>query len=98
MRSKVTKATDITLEVRKQVIERDGGLCIFCGSPAVDIMHYISKGRLGLGVKENIACGCRSCHTRLDHSGERKEMLEKFKEKLDKFYPEFTDEERKYKK
>lgn len=96
--NKTTKACAISKEVRQQVIERDNGLCIFCQREAVDIMHYISRGRLGLGIKENLACGCRQCHNMLDHSGARLLMLKLFKEKLDILYPEFTDEERKYKK
>lgn len=93
-----TKACSISKKIRQEVIERDGGLCIFCGSQAVDIMHYIGRGRLGLGIKENLACGCRQCHTMLDHSGNRLLMLERFREKLDGLYPNFKDEDRIYRK
>ena len=96
--NKSTKACAISKEVRQQVIDRDNGLCIFCQREAVDIMHYISRGRLGLGIKENLACGCRSCHTMLDHSEHRNEMLMIFKKKLNRMYPMFTDERRVYKK
>ena len=96
--NKSTKACAISKEVRQQVIERDNGLCIFCGSQAVDIMHYISRGRLGLGIKENLACGCRSCHTMLDHSGDRALMLIRFKNYLNLHYYQFSDERRVYKK
>ncbi len=78
------------------VYERDRGLCIFCGKVAVDIMHYISRGNLGLGIEENLACGCRECHMRLDQSKHRNEMLKIFRSYLDELYPNFT--ERKYKK
>lgn len=94
----VKKATGITNDVRKLVYERDNGLCIFCGSQAVDIMHYISRGRLGLGIEQNLACGCRYCHSRYDHSGERKAYQKRFKTYLDSLYPNFDDEWRIYRK
>ena len=93
-----TKACAISKQVRLEVIDRDNGLCIFCQREAVDIMHFRSRGNLGLGIVENLACGCRSCHTMLDHSEHRKTMLMIFKMKLNRMYPTFTDEMRTYRK
>ena len=98
MKSKRTKALEITMEVKRVVHERDSGCCIYCGKQAVDIMHFISRGRLGLGIKENLACGCRECHAKYDHSGEKKEYEKKFRNYLNSLYPDFEDEDRIYKK
>lgn len=61
-------------------------------------MHYISRGRLGLGIVENLALGCRHCHMLLDQSKYKSIMLEHFKRYLDELYPGFKDEDRMYKK
>ena len=94
----VRKATQIPRHVAQKVIDRDLGLCIFCGRQAVDIMHYISRGRLGLGIEQNLACGCRYCHSRYDHSGERKAYQMRFKTYLDSLYPNFSDLDRIFRK
>lgn len=94
----VKRATGITNDVRRKVYERDYGMCIFCGAPAVDIMHYISRGRLGLGIEQNLGCGCRLCHMRYDQSGDRVAFRERFKAYLDIHYPDFKDEWRIYRK
>lgn len=94
----VKKATSIDKETREWVAIRDAGLCIFCGRQAVDIMHYISRGRLGMGIEQNLACGCRECHMKYDHSSEKKEYEKRFKVYLDRCYPNFKDEDRIYKK
>ena len=96
--NKPTKACAISKEVRQEVVDRDNGLCIFCKQQAVDVMHFVSRGRLGLGIKENLALGCRSCHTMLDHTEHRNDMLMIFKMKLNRMYPTFTDEMRTYRK
>lgn len=41
---------------------------------------------------------CFDCHRRLDQTTERKELLNKVKNYLDRFYPNFTDDMRRYKK
>jgi len=95
--NKPTKACAISKEVRQEVVDRDG-TCIFCRKEAVDIMHFISRGRLGLAIKENLACGCRECHTKYDHSGEKKEYEKRFRSYLEQLYPGFEDLDRIYKK
>lgn len=53
---------------RKQIFERDGGLCVRCGQEATDVHHRLVKG-MGGTKKENINYGadnlvslCRNCH------------------------------------
>lgn len=66
--SKASKACDISPSVRREVRERDGGRCIICGSTnGIQIAHYISRGRLGLGIPQNLACMCHICHAEMDN-------------------------------
>lgn len=97
--SKLTKATDINAKTRKLVKERDGNRCIFCGSNyGIQICHYRPRSALGLGIKENLFCGCYECHYQLDHTTSRAAMLAWAKVYLDRYYPEFSDKDRTYKK
>lgn len=64
-----TKATDISPKVKSAVWERDGHMCIICGSPyAFPEAHYVPRSAGGLGVEENIVTLCRKCHD-LFHAG-----------------------------
>lgn len=83
--SKRTKATSIAPDVRKIVIERDKW-CIFCGRSGTDCMHFIPRSSAGLGIEQNLALGCRTCHMMLDQSTHRKEMLKHFERHLQKHY------------
>lgn len=83
---------------RERIIERDRCQCIFCamGYPAgdggagiYDIMHFIPKSSMGLGVEQNGALGCRYHHSQLDNGnkGSRQEMLDRFEAYLKGIYP-----------
>ncbi|QIK56643.1 hypothetical protein G7059_01675 [Erysipelothrix sp. HDW6A] len=61
-------------------------------------MHYVSKGNSGLGIKENLALGCRMCHFNLDHTPQRKQMLETFYQHLLSHYPYWNKDLVTYKK
>ena len=99
MASKRTKATSISQSVKPIIANRDDYKCIFCHQTyGITYAHYISRANGGLGIEQNLACVCMECHRKLDQSTLRKEMLERFRQYLDKHYPGFTDEERKYKK
>lgn len=94
-----TKELTISKKVKMTVWERDRHRCILCGSPsAMPNAHYISRAKSGLGIEQNIVTLCMDCHRRLDQSTERKELLNKVKNYLDRFYPNFTDDMRRYKK
>lgn len=97
-KSNRSKATDFTIKVKKQMLERDDYGCIYCSASNVTPAHYISRGRQGLGILENGACVCLECHVKLDHTTQGKEMQVKFKEYLDYLYPDFKDEDRKFNK
>lgn len=67
MRSKRSKACDITKKVKDAVWERDEHRCIICGSyEAMPNSHYIKRSAGGLGVEENITTMCLRCHDGFD--------------------------------
>ena len=100
MKSKRSKATDITLKVRKEVIERDK-YCVICGKPGNDIAHYINRSHGGLGIKENLVLLCRECHFAFDN-GKSKEIAENIRLDIKTYlhfkYPLMKEENLKYKK
>lgn len=81
------KALKITTEVYNKVADRDKG-CILCqmlgehpkvtearekGLPVVyECHHYISRGRLGMGIEENLVILCKFHH--LEESRYRNEI------------------------
>lgn len=93
--AKYTKLLQFDENTRRFIAERDKE-CIFCkigykmdkadsfGLIIKDIMHYIPKSQMGLGVKENGALGCRYHHQMLDNGNEgvRKEMMVIFRNYL----------------
>lgn len=92
MMHRMTKACNIPPQVKREVWERDGGYCIFCGSPdAAPNMHYIPRSHGGLGIPQNIGTGCLHCHQMLDNSSARKGMLREFREYLKRKYPDWDE-------
>jgi 5-methylcytosine-specific restriction endonuclease McrA len=90
--SKRTKALAIPKEVKARVWERDGGCCVYCGSPlAAPVAHYIARSHGGLGIEENILTLCGACHRRYDQSTDRRSMREYFREYLQSKYPEWDE-------
>ena len=93
MKTRKSKATDITQKVKREVYERDGGLCIFCGRPGTPNAHYIRRSRCGKGTPENIGTLCAICHERYDEgTPEQQKMIgDKFKAHLMKHYPDWDE-------
>ncbi len=77
MKSKRTKALEISKKVKLKVWERDNRRCIFCGR-YVDWnfanSHYIKRSQGGLGIEENIMTNCINCHNDFEETSRRKEM------------------------
>lgn len=97
--SKRTKALAIPKEVKARVWERDGGCCVYCGSPlAAPVAHYIARSHGGLGIEENILTLCDACHRRYDQSVKRKELRAFFRGYLKKMYPGWDEAELIYKR
>lgn len=96
---KRTKALTITKAVKVKVWERDGGCCVYCGTPyAFPDAHYIPRSQGGLGIEKNILTLCRGCHRRYDQTAERKEMRLFFRGYLESIYPDWNENDLVYKK
>lgn len=109
MKHKETKATAIPPEVKRKVFARDNRRCIVCGMyiPQDDEGHYIGGGphahyirrsQGGKGIEENVVTLCDKCHHDYDNGFHRREYEDWIGEYLDKFYPDFPDEKRRYNK
>lgn len=97
--SKASKACDISPSVRKEVMERDGGRCIICESmQGIQIAHYISRARLGLGIAKNLACLCHRCHFEYDNGKLHSEIKNAFNGYLNANYEGWDEAELTYKK
>lgn len=98
MASKISKACDISPKVRQEVIERDK-CCIVCGGyNNLQIAHYVSRARLGLGKPENLAVMCAECHFQYDNGNYHNEIKNLFKEHLSAQYEGWNEKELIYKK
>ena len=95
---KMTKALAITTKVKATVFERDGGRCVICSRMGNPDAHFIARSQGGLGIEENIVTLCRDCHRDYDNSYKRPFYREIIREHLEEFYPNFSDEDRVYKK
>ena len=99
MASKRSRACDISQKVRKEVMKRDGGQCIVCGSNyGLQIAHFISRARGGLGKCENLGVMCVSCHSAMDNGKYHKELQELFREHLKAHYEDWNEEDLIYNK
>ena len=99
MVSKRSKACDISPMVRNEVLKRDNCQCIICGEKHnLQIAHYISRGRLGLGIPQNLATMCVHCHFSYDNGKYHNEIKEAFEDYLKAHYDDWNEKELIYKK
>ena len=98
MRSRRTKACDISNEVRKIVRERDKDACIFCHRYGSQVAHFIARSQGGLGIPENLVLACVKCHFSMDQTDKREEYKEKARKYLKSKYPNWKEEDLYYKK
>lgn len=97
--SKMSKACDISPKVRQEVLERDKHQCIICGANhGLQIAHYISRARGGLGIAKNLGAMCVSCHFQYDNGKLHKEIGQAFREYLKAHYEEWNEKDLIYKK
>jgi 5-methylcytosine-specific restriction endonuclease McrA len=80
MKSKRSKACDITNKIRKEVLERDNFTCVNCGRHnMLTIAHvYVSRAFGGKGIPTNLAVLCTVCHGHLDNGKAHESMIVKF--------------------
>lgn len=92
-KSKRTKACDITKKVREAVKERDGSKCIWCGRylAVPQLCHYIGRGAGGLGIPENLVCGCPNCHREADQGTNTKAYKLAMRDYLQRQYDDWDD-------
>lgn len=94
-----TIETDIPMNVKCEVWERDEHRCILCGSGrASPNAHFIPRSALGLGIEENIVTLCLRCHDRFDNSAERKLIREEIRRYLKSKYPNWDESKLVYRK
>ena len=99
MKSKRSKACDISQKVKNIVWERDGKYCVNCGnSEAMPNAHYIPRSQGGLGIEENVLTLCNKCHALYDQSSQRNEMRNKFKNYFKLLYPDWDESKLTYHK
>lgn len=107
MKSKRSKATDISQKVKQKVFERDGGRCVYCGATGYVMpnAHYISRAKGGLGIEENVVTLCtemnpNKCHRRYDFGTkeEHEEIEQKIESYLKSRYPGWDKGKLVYKK
>lgn len=102
MPTKRTRALDISPKVKRAVWERDGGLCVNCGTwmNTMPNAHYIPRSRGGLGIEENIVTMCRDCHDLYDNGshGERSVIGSKLRDHLINCYPGWDETKLYYSK
>jgi hypothetical protein len=96
--SKLAKACDIPQSVRKIVEARDKGLCVICGQVGIPNMHYIARSHGGLGIEQNIVCGCLKCHGEYDNGKYRKQHGEVIKRYLQSKYDNWNETDLIYRK
>lgn len=102
MKSKRTKATDLSMSVKRKVFERDNGCCVICGN-SYNVMpnaHYIRRSKGGLGIEQNVFTACtdlteNKCHSRFDKYGIGKE---KIVQHFLKHYPDWNEDNLYYRK
>ena len=106
MRTKRSKATDISQSVKQRVWERDGGRCIVCGSYiAMPNAHILSRSSGGLGIETNIVTLCTNfspnkCHYRFDFGTkrEKEKILKIITKYMQTMYDNWSIEQQKYDK
>lgn len=99
-KSKRSKACDISKKVRAEVKERDHSRCIWCGKFIAfpQLCHYISRGSGGLGIPENLVCGCADCHREADQGLHTQRYKQAMREHLKRCYPDWDESKLRYRR
>ena len=94
-----TKSTAINGISRKTTHEPDGYRCVYCGRTdrPIELAHFISRTRGGLGVPKNLISLCGDCHR--DYDGARHSEIQPFlAEYLKSKYPDWNENDLIYQK
>lgn len=109
-----TKLLQFDKATREQIFERDNYSCLFCNIGyhvkgqnrselefnIFDVMHFIPKSKMGLGIPQNGVTGCRYHHHLLDNGnkGLRAEMLLIMEEYLKEHHLDWDKDKLVYRK
>ena len=93
-----TKAKAIPQAVKREVWERDSGLCVLCHAPGEPTAHFISRGQGGLGIEKNIVTLCPRCHRRYDQGHNREQIRATIERYLKSKYPDWDEHDLIYRK
>lgn len=107
MKSKRSKATDISQSVKQRVWVRDKGRCVVCGNDynVMPNAHYIPRSKGGLGIEQNVVTLCtvlteNKCHDKYDHG--TKEDRQRIGETIEKYlrskYPDWDPDKLVYRR
>lgn len=78
-------------EVRKQIYERDNGLCQECGRQGTEIHHCVFRSSGGRGVFSNGVLLCSDCHRKVHQS---RSLADKWRKIMEERYgPNFYKDE-----
>ena len=92
-KSEKSNATDIPMEVKRIVYQRDEGKCVAClKNNGVPNAHYIRRSQNGLGIEQNVVCLCVKCHEDYDNGFKRKEIGNIIKNYLKSIYGDSWNE------
>lgn len=97
-KTKRSRATDIPRAVKREVMRRDNGQCIFCGRLGSPNAHVVPRSHGGLGIETNIVTACIECHERMDHTVDRKIYLDAARRYLKEHYDGWKEEDQVYRK
>jgi hypothetical protein len=103
-KSKRSKACEFSQSVRDDIEERDQNTCVLCGiRQGAPNMHYIPRSDGGLGIEQNGACGCDTCHHEYDNGYNkdvnlRERHKKRFREYLMSQYDDWNEEDLYYNK
>ena len=80
--NKRAKFSEYSIVERKEVYQRDKGVCIYCNSKTyLGIAHiFASRAKGGKGCRENGVLLCQECHNKLDNGKdpEIRKKIQKF--------------------
>lgn len=94
-----TRFTAVQPQTWKRVYERDNHRCVLCGRGGVlQAAHFIGRAQGGLGREKNLVMLCEQCHMRYDHTADRDEIRAELREYLQGLYPDWDENELKYRK
>jgi 5-methylcytosine-specific restriction endonuclease McrA len=77
-------AKPIPKKIIKAVLERDEGICQYCGRQGVNIHHIVPAGMGGkrIHIKENLITLCLDCHSRAHSNREMREFTYEWSRRL----------------